>query len=229
VDDGDVALQGLYEEVEPFEEELEKLNDQENKEVLEVAKKYYSLRKPVLDKRNAVLSKIPRFWITAFVNHPLLRQIVNEKDLEILEHLRDLVVEEQLEGEKLGHKILMHFDKNQFFSNAVLWKEFQYNVDKELVVTCSEIKWGVGKEPKPIPEPKQGKRKKEEFEEPSFFENWFSPEDQDDDLGDIIKEDLWQNPVKYFHGLDDFDGDDEDDEGGEEDDEAIEVEEAGDE
>ena len=43
-----------------------------------------------------------------------------------------------------------------------------------------------------------GKRTADESE--SFF-NWFNDEDQDLELGEIIKEDLWPNPGKYYHGL----------------------------
>jgi len=82
-----------------------------------------------------------------------------------------------------------------------------------------------------------GKRSHEETQSESFF-NWFNEEDQDLELGkiahptnardddacahgcgcgapatwEIIKEDIWPNPGKYYHGLAEEDDGEEDDE-----------------
>jgi hypothetical protein len=77
-----------------------------------------------------------------------------------------------------------------------------------------------------------GKRSRED-EAASFF-NWFSPDDQDLDLGETIKEDLWPNPAKYYHGEveedeEEAEEDDEESPEGEEAEEEGEGEEEGDE
>jgi hypothetical protein len=45
----------------------------------------------------------------------------------------------------------------------------------------------------------KGKRSRDDESE-SFF-TWFNPDDQDLELAEIIKEELWPNPAKYFLGV----------------------------
>jgi len=52
---------------------------------------------------------------------------------------------------------------------------------------------------KPPSKDVKGKRSRDDESE-SFF-TWFNPDDQDLELAEIIKEELWPNPAKYYLGL----------------------------
>ena len=41
-----------------------------SEEILKVEQKYNKLRRPFYDKRNDIIKRIPKFWLTAFINHP---------------------------------------------------------------------------------------------------------------------------------------------------------------
>ncbi len=121
------------------------------------------------------------------------------------------------------------FEKNPYFPNKALWKEFKYNADGEVKVTCGSINWNKGKNPlqkeeKKAPAGKKAGQKRgledsEEDEEDTSFFAWFSPEaideESDSTLGELIRDEIWTNPFTYFHSID---SDEEDDEEGDEDD-----------
>jgi len=197
------------------QQEIEKLNDEATEEILQIEKKYNGLRKPYYKKRNDIIRKIPGFWLKAFSNHSLLADLLDERDQEVFQFLKELTVED-FEDVKSGFKIIFSFDSNPFFTNKTLTKEFHYSSEGELKVTSSPISWKENKDlTKPNGSAAVGSKRKEE--EPQTFFAWFDPEDQDLELGEIIKEELWPDPSKFYHG----DVDDEDDEG-EEGDEAAE-------
>lgn len=63
--DYDAETQKALEEIDNYQNEIEELCEQTNEEILEIERKYNKLRKPFMDKRNASISKIPHFWVTA--------------------------------------------------------------------------------------------------------------------------------------------------------------------
>ena len=46
---------------------------------MKVEQKYNKLRRPFYDKRNDIIKRIPKFWLTAFVNHPQISAIIDEQ------------------------------------------------------------------------------------------------------------------------------------------------------
>ena len=50
-------------------------------------------------------------------------------------------------------------------------------------------------------ETKDAKAKRSREEESESFFTWFNPDDQDLELAEIIKEELWPNPAKYYLGV----------------------------
>lgn len=57
VDDQDIQV------LESIQDQIEELNDKATEEILEVERKYNRLRKPIYDKRNQAIRKIPDFWL----------------------------------------------------------------------------------------------------------------------------------------------------------------------
>ncbi|CAA7013665.1 unnamed protein product [Microthlaspi erraticum] len=220
--DGELVLS--IEKLQEIQDDLEKINEKASDEVLEVEQKYNVIRKPVYDKRNEIIQSIPDFWLTAFLSHPALGELLTEEDQKIFKHLVSLDVEDAKDV-RSGYSITFHFSPNPFFEDAKLTKTFTFLDEGTTKITATPIKWKEGKGlPNGVNHEKKGNKRA--LPEESFF-TWFSDaqhkEDVDeeihDEVADIIKEDLWPNPLTYFNNdadEEDFDGDDDGDEEGKE-------------
>lgn len=150
---------------------------------------------------------------------------------------------EEFEDIKSGYKIRFHFDENPYFENQVLEKEFHTGPSGESSSKSTEIKWKPESElarriqvvNSQITPAGKGKRRYT-ADNPRTFFMWFTEqgESSSDDIADMIKDDMWPNPLQYFlvpdlegengGNVDDeeIEADEEDDEEDEEDDEEAE-------
>lgn len=216
------------EKLQDFQNELDKVNEEASDKVLEVERKYNEIRRPVYVRRNEIISSIPDFWLTAFLSHPSLCDLLSEEDQTIFKYLDALDVDDDL---KLGYSITFKFKPNPFFDNTKLIKTFKFFNEGTTKITGTNIDWKEGMGSANIDnDEKKGNKRPPSTE--SFF-SWFSEtqlEDAGEGLGDevaeIIKEDLWPDPIKYLYNVaDDEDSEeDEDEEEGEEGDEEDEDE-----
>ncbi|TQD92022.1 hypothetical protein C1H46_022426 [Malus baccata] len=184
------------------------INEEASDKVLEVEQKYNEVRRPVYDKRNDIIKSIPDFWLTAFLSHPALSELLTEEDQKIFKHLTSLEVED-FKDVKSGYAITFVFSPNPYFEDTKLTKTFTF-LDEATKVTATSIKWKEGMGiPNGVNHDKKG-NKRPQVEE-SFF-SWFSDsqhkdilEDEiHDEIAEVIKEDLWPNPLTYFnHEADD--------------------------
>lgn len=142
----DKEAQEAIEEIDRVQCEIDKLNEEASEEILKVEQKYNKLRQPFFKQRSELISKIPNFWLTVFVNHPQLSTLLDEDDEEALQYLKKVEVQE-FEDIKSGYKINFHFDsaKNPFFENEILSKEFHLNENGEPTCKSTQIKWKPGK------------------------------------------------------------------------------------
>jgi len=189
--------------LETIQDEIEKLNDEATEEILQVERKYNGKRKPYYKRRNDIIREIPGFWLRVFTSHEMLTALLDENDQAVFKYLKELTVEDH-DDVKSGYKISLTFDPNPFFKNNVLSKEFRYDKDGNLTVIPTPIEWKEGKDltkKTPAKDLARGKRHRDDESDSESFFTWFSPEDQDLELADIIKEELWPNPGKYFLGL----------------------------
>ena len=92
-----------------------------SEEILKVEQKYNKLRRPFFDKRNEIIKRVPKFWLTAFINHPQISAIIEEEEEDCLQYLNKLEVEE-FEDIKSGYRVKLCFDDNPYFDNDVLTK-----------------------------------------------------------------------------------------------------------
>lgn len=211
----DTVDEKLISQLETIQEQIEELNDKATEEILEVERKYNRLRKPIFEQRNEAIRKIPEFWVKVFTSQDMLAALLVDNDLAAFKYLRELNVEDH-DDVKSGFKISLKFDPNPFFKNDVLSKEFRYDKEGNLTVTPTKIEWKEGKDlTKKAPSSKDAKGKRTLDDESESFFTWFNPEDQDLELAEIIKEELWPNPTKYYLGLvdDDQEAEEEGDEG----------------
>ncbi|KAK2093729.1 hypothetical protein P7K49_027467 [Saguinus oedipus] len=171
---GEKEQQEAIEHIDEVQNEIDRLNEQANEEILKVEQEYNKLRQPFFQKRSELITKIPDFWVTTFVNHPQVSALLGEEDEEALHYLTR--------------------------------------------VESTEIKWKSGKDLTKRSSQMQNKAsRKRQHEEPESFFTWFTDHSDAgaDELGKVIKDDIWPNPLQYYLVPD---MDDEEGEGGEDDD-----------
>jgi len=234
--DYDAETQKALEEIDACQNEIDSLNEKASEEILKVEQKYNKLRKPHFEKRNELIKRIPNFWVTAFVNHPQISAILDEEEEESLHYLTKVEVEE-FDDIKSGYRIKFHFDENPFFSTLVLTKEFHLGT-AEPVSTSTPIAW---KENMNLLDRENGEKggRKRGHPAPRTFFSWFvdNSDASADDIAEVIKDDMWPNPLQYFlvpdvdigdNGEGDIEGEsdegEDDDDGG---DDVVEVEDEG--
>merc|ERR1719293_210022 len=177
------------------------MNEKASEEILKVEQKYNLLRRPFFEKRNSIIGRIPKFWLTAFINHPQISSIIEEDEEDALQYLDRLEVEE-FEDIKSGYKIQFHFSTNPYFSNTSLCKEFQLGSSGDPTSSSTEIEWKEGYNLTAKAEQRaalaKGSRKRQ-LETRTFF-TWFQDnmDPSQDDVAEVIKDDLWPNPLQYF-------------------------------
>ncbi|CAM4619491.1 unnamed protein product [Lepidochelys kempii] len=93
---------------------------------------------------------------------------------------------------KSGCKIKFYFSGNPYFQNEVIVKEFQPASSGRLVSHSTPIRWWRGQDPRA-----HGRKSPEVGR--SFF-SWFGDHSfpAGDRIAEIIKEDLWPNPLHYY-------------------------------
>ncbi|CAI9754595.1 unnamed protein product [Fraxinus pennsylvanica] len=214
----DRELVSTIEKLQEIQDELEKINEEASEKVLEVEQKYNEIRKPVYDKRCDVIKSIPDFWLTAFLSHPAFSELLTEEDQKIFKYLSSLEVEDSKDV-KSGYTITFNFNPNPYFEDTKLTKTFNFLEEGTTKITATSIKWkaemGISNT---VTEEKKGNKRS--HNEESFF-TWFSDDQQKDDVDEIhdeiaelIKDDIWPNPLTYF--FDEADEEDSEDDGGEE-------------
>ncbi|PPS13883.1 hypothetical protein GOBAR_AA06695 [Gossypium barbadense] len=217
--DGDLVIS--IEKLQEIQDELEKERADEVRQVRKSwkwSRNTMRICKPVYDKRNEIINSIPDFWLTAFLSHPALGDLLTEEDQKIFKYINSLEVED-FKDLKSGYTITFNFNSNPYFENTTLTKTFTF-LDDGTKITATPIKWKEGKGlPNGVNHEKKGNKR--QLAEESFF-TWFADAQQKDDMdeihdevAEIIKEDLWPNPLTYFNNEadeEDFDGDEGDEE-----------------
>ncbi|KAF2072551.1 hypothetical protein CYY_006126 [Polysphondylium violaceum] len=136
---------------------------------------------PLYIEREQVLAQIPLFWYNVVINHPILSQLITEKDNQLLKNLSSFKVE-SLDNSNV--KFCFTFKPNNLIKNKIIWKEYLFKPE-EIETNCSKIEW------------KNGNDITKNSTEPSFF-SWFSPEDSDLSLFECFKEEIWRFPLDYY-------------------------------
>ncbi|EQC37203.1 hypothetical protein SDRG_05429 [Saprolegnia diclina VS20] len=103
--------------------------------------KYEKLYQPLYDERALVVTGekevasadekaeeaepsvgIPKFWVKALMNHPMIEQMITDRDIPALEFLKNVKSESLTETN--GFRLEFHFAPNEFFTNDVLTKVY---------------------------------------------------------------------------------------------------------
>lgn len=237
----DTETQKALEEIDVCQNEVDQLNEEASEEILKVEQKYNTKRKPLFKKRADIIQRIPSFWVTAFINHPHISTLLEEVEEEALHYMSSVEVEE-FEDIKSGYKIHMHFNTNPYFSNTTLTKEFRLANAGDPVTISTPINWKTPEastnqlrellaQSQKLANGEGSSKRKLKPENKTFF-GWFV-DNQDpaaDETAEVIKDDLWPNPLHYYLVPDiEVEAEDEEEDLDEDEEEDIEEEEEGDE
>ena len=165
---------------------------------MKVEQKYNKLRRPYYDKRNEIIKRIPKFWLTAFINHPQITAIIEEDEEDCLQYLNKLEVEE-FEDIKSGYRIKLYFDKNPYFDNECLTKEFHLGSSGDPASQSTPIQWKEGMDlaakfaqrQAAAQESAKGRKRLLQSQQRTFF-TWFcdNGDPSDDEIAEVIKDDM---------------------------------------
>uniref|UniRef100_A0A8C9B422 SET n=1 Tax=Phocoena sinus TaxID=42100 RepID=A0A8C9B422_PHOSS len=198
--------QEAIEHIDEVQNEIDRLNEQASEEILKVEQKYNKLRQPFFQKRSELIANIPNLGGTTFANHPQVSALVEVTEFEDI---------------KSGYRIDFYFDENSYFENKVLSKEFHLNESGDPSSKSTEIKWKSGKDLAKRSSQTQNKAsRKRQHEDPESFFTWFTDHSDAgaDELGEVIKDGIWPNPLQYYlvPDMDDEEGEGEEDDDDEE-------------
>ncbi|KAK6995190.1 protein SET [Biomphalaria glabrata] len=221
----DVSVtQTALEDIDACQTDIDTLNEKASEEILSVEQKYNKLRRPHYSKRNEMIQKIPNFWWTAFTNHPQISAILTNEEVDCIQSLTNVDVEE-FEDIKSGYKVTFTFKQNPYFTNEKLVKEFHLASSGEPQSKSTEIQWKEGKDLTKGSASETNGRKRKIEPALSFF-TWFTnnTDPNADEIAEVIKDDMWPNPLQYYLASEggassDHGESDEEDEDDEEDDE----------
>ncbi|KAL7059759.1 hypothetical protein AAHC03_013218 [Spirometra sp. Aus1] len=174
----------ILESVDAVQEAIDSLNKQASAEILRVEQKFNVMRKP--------------HYKQLFMNHLQIRKMITEEDEKVLTHLKAVEVQE-FDDITSGYKIHFHFNKNDYFKNEVITKEYRVGEKGEPTATSTKIEWFPDKD---LTEMKDNGREgqKRPYPQQSSFFCWFS-DDWDavgDVIGESIKDELWPNPLQFY-------------------------------
>lgn len=178
-------LQAVLNQLAKVEEELEKDDDKLARDILAIETKHNKAKRPAYEKRAKLLEDIPGFWKQAFVNHPLIGNFLEDKDDELIEHLKALDI--KIVDDLGSFRVELTFNENPFLSSTTLWKQitFSEDDDAEPVITVSELVW------------KETDEAKAAVDHTPFFETFLST-DGGQDVAEIIRDDLYKKPIQYY-------------------------------
>lgn len=189
---GPLNLDGpVVDPLEAIQWELEAVSAQADRAYLQLERRFGRMRQLHLARRYFIIQNIPGFWVTAFLNHPQLSAMISPRDEDILWYLMNLEVWE-LRHARTGCKFKFRFWSNPYFRNKVIVKEYECRSSGRVVSIATRIRWHRGQEP-----PALVHRNRETVH--SFF-SWFSQHSlpEADRVAQILKEDLWPNPLQYY-------------------------------
>jgi len=191
----------LY-ELDAEQNNVDLLNHKERQELLKIDQKYSKLMRPYLDKRNEIIRRVPKFWLTTFINHPHMSTVIEEEEEDCLQYLNKLDVVEY-EDITTGFSINLYFDDNPYFENEMIAKEFPMTLNRQpgKRSSCTPILWKEGFDlaAKATQRIAAAAAKGEKKEIRTFF-SWFcaNGDPVEDDIAEVIKVDMWPNPLQYF-------------------------------
>ncbi|KAK9171092.1 Nucleosome assembly protein (NAP) family protein [Cryptosporidium meleagridis] len=195
--------QELLSKLEEVDTRLMELDSECAKEQMNIQRQFDEKKKPIFDERRAIIEKIPKFWADTISRHPVFQDNMHPEDFDILEYLKDIELEDNLDNEG-SYKIKLIFDEavSEFMEPNILVKHIIFKDNQEIVNEVTKINWKK-ESPRSIIEKKfiDTEENKEEYKNSvlSFFD-FFSENISDDniDIGEVIRRDIYHAPLLYY-------------------------------
>ncbi|XP_060149124.1 testis-specific Y-encoded protein 3-like [Globicephala melas] len=171
--------------------QLEPVNAECSRQLFRLKVTTLMRRKPYLEHRSTIIQSIPGFWVKVFVNHPRMSAMISTQDKEMLSYMTNLKVEELADPSDY-RKIMLFFRKNPFFQNEVVVKEYLIEATRYRASHLAPIQWHRRFE-------EEVYSRRHNNSSLNFF-NWFSDHScvGSSRIAEIIGEDLWPNPLRYY-------------------------------
>ncbi|XP_032331254.1 testis-specific Y-encoded protein 1 isoform X1 [Camelus ferus] len=190
--------------------ELSAVNAQANRAYLRLKRRVRRRREPRLDRRRAIIQDIPGFWAKAIVSHPQLSALISDQDEDVLSYMITLEAssggrdEPSLfsccwawQAQELGRpeyrcRLMFFFRSNPYFCNQVILKEYHLSFAGYRACSSTPVQWFWDYE--------RGAPSRRQDAVSLNFLNWLSGHDcpGSDRIAEIIVEDLWPNPLRYY-------------------------------
>ncbi|KAI8803867.1 hypothetical protein BJ742DRAFT_827028 [Cladochytrium replicatum] len=210
---------GVVDQVAEIYGEIEKAEEEIQVEVHKLMHKLEQKKIPLLKKRNAVLAKIPNFWLNSFKAYAI--ELVTEEDLKAISHLTDFMVEPGPTDDE--SKFIFTFGKNPYFNNKQIIKTVKVEDDTPTEYVNTPIEWKAGqnfleKAAKPSGDAKKDKKRQAEDEDSEgkgLFRFLVAETPEDPELYELINalNHIFDLGPRMMLGLEEEDEDGDDDDG----------------
>jgi len=178
------------------------IEDKLQMELRSIEKKHSEAMGVVFSERGEAIKAISGFWKSCMQNHYLINQYFSDEDWEITSSLKDLSVEENYSVLD-GYKIIFTFGDNVFFNNTNLWKSYTWDKEKKIYTTeSSKVEWKEGKNLCQVNKDFKEKESNGSLGQEDSYHYWGEfeeqPEDGEDEIAEIIRDEIWEDPLKMF-------------------------------
>ncbi|XP_068390378.1 testis-specific Y-encoded protein 3-like [Eschrichtius robustus] len=179
------------EALEAVQLELEPLNRECSRACARLNLRTLGRRKTYLEHRSTIIQSIPGFWVKVFVNHPQMSATMGDLDKDMLSYMTNLKVE-KLRYPSDCCKIVLFFRNNRYFQNEVVVKEYLINVTGYMAAHSTRIQWHRHFK-------SEAYSRRHHSSSHDFF-RWFCDHSfaGSSRIAEIISEDLWPNPLRYY-------------------------------
>ena len=134
--------------IKEIENESMKLNEEYEKEIVIIKEKYIKKNEEIINKRKEEIEKLKEinkenvnYWSKVLVNSKLTNEPICPQDYDVLKSLTNIKIE-YLDKEFDNFKLIFEFDKNEYFTNKTIEKEYHFSKDKLISkIVSTEIKW----------------------------------------------------------------------------------------
>lgn len=219
----DAAVAKAVELIEADEDNLNKIIDEQSEAIIKLEQEYVAKLTPIYAKRSDNIKNIPDFWSTAFQNHPVIAQLIDEQDEEVFKSLKEIRVdlvnkdisipEGSPKVKTLNYAVHFSFGENDYFTDKEIVKSFYQFGDHIISSTVpAKISWKKDKNLIALTSPEGATTADGDDEAESTctsFFGWFEDHDdaENDEIGEHIREDLWAHALVYYLNEDEDDDD----------------------
>lgn len=193
--DPEAGFASIQKQLHDTQLELQLLEERCADEQITIQKKYDKLRHPHFERRDSLLRKVPGFWASALLGHP--SGLVNPAEAEALDCISGIVVRDNLDLHG-SFEVSFSFVENKFFKERSVLKRvtFREESGEALETVEAAALTAAGPLGAKVLEEVSGRGRS--------VLGWLlssqhaRAEFQQDDLGDILRRDLWQDPLPHY-------------------------------